>query len=148
QARTEPEAILWDKLARLTGVTLLDPACAVNLAGTWAAPKGAIHLQARQLQLRRTQAEVPSMENLKVDLELDRDRARVMDGRLLVQGQPVTLTGEFPLGEPFWNGLLQKRLPSWEHASAHLRVDNAQLAAFAPLLPRVMSPQGELDLDL
>src|SRR5262249_16865917 len=90
----------------------------------------------------------PSMENLKVDLELDRDRARVMDGRLLVQGQPVTLTGEFPLGEPFWNGLLQKRLPSWEHASAHLRVDNAQMAAFAPLLAGVMSPQGELDLDL
>jgi translocation and assembly module TamB len=148
KASTEPRAIIWEKLASWTGLTLQEPACEANLAGTWAAPVGTVHLQARRMQFRQPQAEIPSLENLKIDLQLDRERARLTDGQLLVQGQPVTLTGEFPLGESFWNGLREKRMPSWENASAQLRVDNAQLAAFAPLLPGVLSPQGELDLEL
>jgi translocation and assembly module TamB len=148
QAVTTPKGALWEKLADWTGLVLRDPDCHVDLTGTWAAPAGEIQLRARQIQLRKTQAEIPSLENLQVEIQLDRHRARLTDGRLQVQGQSVTLTGEFPLGEPFWAGLRQKRLPGWEEASAHLRIENAQLAAFAPLLPEILSPQGDLNLDL
>ena len=148
KANIEPRAVVWEKLAGLTGMTLLEPACDANLGGTWAAPTGEVHLRARRLQFRQATAEIPSLEELKLDLELDRERARLTDGRLLVQGQQVTLTGEFPLGENFFNELRAKRPPNWENASAHLQVDNAQVAAFAPLLPQVLSPQGEVDLDL
>jgi translocation and assembly module TamB len=148
KAVTTPKGVLWDKLAEWTGLVLREPDCHVDLSGTWAAPVGEIQLRARQIQLRHAKAEIPSLENLQVEIQFDRERARLTDGRVRVQGQSVTLTGDFPLGEQFWTGLRQKRVPSWEKASAHLRIENAQLAAFSPLLPEVLSPQGDLNLDL
>src|SRR6185295_19220213 len=66
-----------------------------------------------------------------------------------VEGQPVTLTGEVPLGEKFWAELPEKRSwPDWDQGTARLKIQDAQLAAFAPLFPKVLNRQGTVNADL
>jgi translocation and assembly module TamB len=74
--------------------------------------------------------------------------ARLQEGRLLVQGQPVTITGELPLGPEWWTRLKAKQPPDWNKATAQLRVQEAKLSAFEPLFPEILAPQGLVDLDL
>jgi translocation and assembly module TamB len=90
---------------------------------------------------------MPALAELRVKVELDRQQARLTEGQLLIQGQPLRLTAELPLGESFWAGLREKKFPNLEHARAHLEIERAELAAFAPLLPQVLAPQGDLHLD-
>ncbi|HWH68860.1 MAG TPA: translocation/assembly module TamB domain-containing protein [Candidatus Sulfotelmatobacter sp.] len=148
KAVAQPHAFFWNQLAEWSGVRLQEPNLNVELGGTWQEPRGQIKLQAQQLRLRNAKPTFPGLAALEMEVELDRERARLSNGRLLVQGQPVTLTGELPLGAGFWAGLKEKRLPDWQQASARLRMEEADLAAFAELFPKVLSPQGELNLDL
>jgi translocation and assembly module TamB len=145
---TKPEAIFWNKLAEWTGINLSEPDCQIDLAGTWASPRGEVRVSARQVQLRKGPSEMPKLENLTIVIELGRERARITQAKLEVQNQPVTLTGEMPLGQSFWTGLKQKKIPNLERATAQLLVKEAQVAAFSRLLPNVLSPQGVLNLDV
>ena len=36
-------------------------------------------------------------------------------------------------------------MPDWKTAKAELKIAHAQLAAFGPYLPKVLSPEGEID---
>jgi translocation and assembly module TamB len=67
---------------------------------------------------------------------------------VLVQGQPVNLGGELPLGESFWSGLKKKQFPNWDRARGRLQIVDAEVSAFQPLIPDILVPQGELNLDL
>jgi len=107
-----------------------------------------VRIGVSQVQLRKAPREMPKIENLAIVIELDRERARITQAKLEVQNQPVTLTGEMPLGQSFWTGLKHKKIPNWEQATARLHVEEAQVAAFSLLLPRVLSPQGVINLDV
>src|SRR5204862_2503162 len=87
------------------------------------------------------------MEDRKVDLVMDQQQARLETGQVLVEKQPVILTGHMPLGPGFWDALIHKRGPQWENAEARLRIDHASIGAFADLFPTLLTPQGHFDLD-
>jgi translocation and assembly module TamB len=88
------------------------------------------------------------LKHLELEVELDHGQARLTSGQVLVQGQRVRLIGEVPLGREFWDRLGQKQLPDWRRATAHLQVQDAEIAAFQPLIPTLLAPQGELDVDV
>src|SRR5207244_4588446 len=135
-------------LADWTGIVLNQPDFNVNLSGTWAAPRGQIQLRAQAIQFQRIKQDIPKLEKLQLSVQLERERAQISEGQVLVQEQPVILTGEIPLGESFWEGFKNKQLPDWKKASARLRIEDAQLAPFSPLLPKVLAPQGKLTLNV
>jgi translocation and assembly module TamB len=147
-ASVQPHTFLWDTVAEGTGLQLRQPHLNLKIGGTWQAAQGEVNLGVDQIRLRHATTNMPDLEDLSVVVQLDRRQARLTQGRILVQGQPVSLTGEIPLGEEIWAGLFQKKLPNWDTARIHLQVQAAQIAAFEPLLPQLLAPQGELNLDL
>jgi translocation and assembly module TamB len=147
-ASVEPQALVWDQLEDWTGIFLQDPALRLTLSGTWAELHGEIDFSAQKIEPEDALSVMPSLENLGVKVQLGREVARLTEAKILVQGQPVSLTGEIPLGRDFWSGLREKKLPDWQQATARLRVENAKIAAFEPLFPQFVAPQGEVDLDL
>ena len=148
QASARPQAFFWDQLARWSGVRLVDPALNLNLAGTWQAPRGEFDLRARRIQLPGLKGPLPSLDDLRLTLELDQSAARVRQGQCLVQGQAIILSGEIPLGQKYWAALPRLELPDWYLATARLHVQNVELAAFQPLFPNLLAPQGQLGMDL
>jgi translocation and assembly module TamB len=147
-AAAQPQAFFWDTLADWTGIILREPSLKLNLAGTWQAPRGEVDLRAQAFQFRKARFPMPSLESLQLTVQLDAQQARLTEGQVLIQGQSVSLTGEFPLDQSFWASLKAKKLPDWTKARARLRIANAELAAFEPLFPGLLSPQGELNADL
>jgi translocation and assembly module TamB len=144
---TKPHSVLWQKLTDLTGVVLREPNVNVDLGGTWREPNGGVHADIQEVQLPETSQVIPKIEKLKVDIQLSPQLARVKECNFLVQGQPVTLTGELPLEKSFWSKISNKKLPDWRNASGRLQIENAQISAFQSLLPEYLSPQGQLSLD-
>jgi translocation and assembly module TamB len=148
-ARAEPRSAFWDELARYTGVTLREPRLEAELSGTWDAPQGILKAGAAALVLsNQTSRPNPNLESLDLVLEMDRGEARLTTGRLLVQGQPVIFAAQLPLEENFWPGLIRGKWPDLTRASGRVKIEDAEVAAFQPVLPKVLVPQGELNLDL
>jgi len=144
---TRPQSVIWQKLAELTGVVLRHPNLNVNLRGTWQEPSGEIRADIQEVQLPGRDQKVPNLQELKLDISLDPQFAKINECNFRVQGQPVALTGELPLEKSFWSNIGKKRPPNWRDASARLRIENAQISAFQPLLPEYLSPQGQVSLD-
>jgi len=148
-AFTAPKSVLWEKIAETTGLQLREPDLSANLEGTWAAPQGRVTLQVQRISLSGLEHIFPSMENMDLLAVLDRATARMTRCNFDIEKQPVSITGEIPLGDSFWGALLHKQhLPDWRQASAHLVIAHAQLAPFASLLPQILSPQGTLSADI
>jgi translocation and assembly module TamB len=146
---TDPKSVLWQKIAEATGLRLQEPNLAANLEGTWTAPKGEITLRVQHIDWPSTERPLPSVENVDLLVVMDRATAHLSRFNFDVEKQPVHLTGEIPLGESFWSSLRQKhRLPDWRKASAHLTIDNAQLAAFSTLMPQILSAEGTASADI
>jgi translocation and assembly module TamB len=149
QALTDPKSILWEKIAAATGLRLQEPNLTADLEGTWAAPKGQVTLQVRRVDLPRGGRPWPAIENVDFLAVMDRATAQISRFNFEVEKQPVRLTGQIPLGESFWAGLRHtRRLPDWHEASAHLQIENAQLAPFAALLPQILSAEGSASADI
>src|SRR2546422_4547138 len=90
-----------------------------------------------------------TFDDVQLAGELDREVARVKNLNLFIQGQPVTLSGEVPLGRNFWLGALKRKwIVNWEKASAQVKMQDAQIAGLASLLPKVLSPQGKLTVNV
>jgi translocation and assembly module TamB len=147
-AAIQPHAFVWDRLATWTGVALKNPRLELKISGTCEAPQGDLELSAQRIQISRTNLTLPSLENLRLACRFERQRARLTDGYVLVQRQPLILTGELPLDQDFWTEWKRKRIPSWEKATAQLRMEDVELAAFEPLYPKLLTAQGIMNADL
>jgi translocation and assembly module TamB len=147
-ASIRPEAFFWETVADLAGIDLVEPNVDLKLNGTWNSPQGHILALARQIQLKHSTLTNLALSDLRFELQLERNEARLVQGQVFVQGQRVGLTGQLPLNQDSWNRLRKKQLPDWDKATARLAIDDAKLAAFVPLFPEVLAPQGELTVDL
>lgn len=145
---TEPKSALWDRLSEVSGVQLNNPNFEAAISGTWQKPEGDLHLSADAFKFGKVREELPKFEKLRLSVHFDKGIARIAEGQLLVQGQPITLSGELPFGDEFWNGLKDRKLPDFDKANALLKVDRAQISAFASLIPAVLSPEGLFTLNL
>ncbi|MEY2467198.1 MAG: translocation and assembly module TamB, partial [Verrucomicrobiota bacterium] len=149
QAFTETNSLLWDELARLSSVQLLQPELRCDLTGTWENPQGRLTLTARKIYFAQTNRPLPEIENLNFQLDAQRNDSAVSKLTALVAGQPVSASAQVPVGREFWSALLRRRaLPDWREVTAQLKMENAQLAAFARLTPEILTPQGEANVDI
>ncbi|HTL58177.1 MAG TPA: translocation/assembly module TamB domain-containing protein [Candidatus Limnocylindrales bacterium] len=147
-ASAGPHAFFWKEFTAATGVDLENPRLKLEAAGDWKKPRGELDLRARQLRIEKGSNKLPTLTDLNVTLQLDRTQARLVNTHFLVQGQPVVLTAEVPLDASFWTDLKEKKLPNFDKANARLHIENAELAAFEPLFPNILAPQGTLKLDV
>src|SRR5205085_2190800 len=84
-ASAQPNAVFWDALADWTGMVLRDPNLNANISGTWPTALGKIQLQAQQIQFRKGAKRIPKLEALRLDVQLDRQQARVAECQVLVE---------------------------------------------------------------
>lgn len=147
-ALVQPEAAVWDEVEDLTGVTLEKAQLKLSLSGSWEELRGQIAFAAARMSMSDAPATMPSIQNVRFQVQLDRDEARLTSGAMQIQGQPVQLTANVPLGQNFWLGLKDKKLPDLQQATARLRIEHAQIAAFESLFPELLAPQGELNASL
>jgi translocation and assembly module TamB len=149
QFLTDPNSVLWKKIGEASGLQLQQPNLTANLSGTWAAPQGEVKMQVQRIALPSRGHALPSVDNLDLAAVMDRTSARISHCRFEIEKQPVTLTGEIPLGESFWSNLRhQRRLPNWRDATGHLTIDNARIAAFTSYLPEILSAEGTASADI
>ena len=142
-AESQPEALLWRLLSRSTGLILDGPSLSLQLSGTWDEPHGEAHLRAARVKMPQ---KIPPVEQVIATLAVEHRQATLSDGKFLIAGQPVTFEGKLPLGDSFWNGLKQKRLPDWRQATADLEVKDATIASLKQWTPEVLSPEGTINL--
>jgi len=146
---TEPDSVLWEKLATAAGFSLQKPNLSADLAGTWSRPEGRVMIQADRIQYSRADRPLPAIERVNIMAEMDRDTARVSRCDLSVEGQPIRITAQIPLGQSYWASLKRETLlPDWRTATAQLKIENAKLAAFAAFVPQVLGPQGTASADI
>ena len=143
-----PQAFFWESISQLAGIRLQDPTVDLQLGGTSRTPEGHLLAAVRRIQLKDITLTNLDLSDLRLAVDINRTRLRLDEGHFFVQGQRVSLTGDLPLDQDSWTELTHKKLPSWEKATAQVRIDNARLAAFESLFPEVISPQGELSVDL
>ncbi|HVV73840.1 MAG TPA: hypothetical protein VHI52_20420, partial [Verrucomicrobiae bacterium] len=101
-ADVETNTPAWDELGKWVGISLSRPQLKLDVSGTWARPAGLVSLSAQQVKLDKLIPRMPALENLNFVLHLDRNQARLTQGRLIIQGQPITIVGQLPLGSASW----------------------------------------------
>lgn len=159
--RTHPEAALdlemnvergaqfWETLATRTGVNLQSPHGTLSLHGTLANPQGRLHARAASAEFPATHLPLPRVEGLAAQVELNRTNVALTQFTALVEGQPLTLTGELPLIPDFWQRPAERaHWLDWKQARGRLVVPAANVSAFSRFLPDLLSPQGTVNLDL
>ena len=149
---TKTNSLFWDEIAVSTGLVLVEPDMNMNLSGIWQLPKGHLDMKVKQIKLPAgllTSVSTLMLEKLQLAVDLEQKQARIRDLNLLVEGQPLSLTADMPLGKSFWESLAAgKPNLDWENIRAELKTEHAQLAAFTRLLPKVLAPQGTMDLNV
>src|SRR5262249_35102637 len=93
-----------------------------------------------------TNRPLPVLEELRTDVELGRAALWLRSLRVVVEGQPLGATGFVPLGTNYSSGW--RRFFQWRPATGAIQVAHAQIAPFARFLPKIISPQGFIDMNL
>ena len=148
QATTLPNPQFWEQISKWTHATIQEPSGSIAVSGTFDAPSGKVLLSAKELLFKPadTNQPIPRLQNLVADFDLARDRIVLQRFEFLVEGQPVTATGELPLPdhlETNWQAMLD-----WRKARVHLKMGDAQIAPFQRLFPKFLSPLGTINLDV
>lgn len=148
-AATTSNPEFWKKITALTGFELEQPELNLHLSGTWNQPRGEI-----QARVRRAAADPKRIKHLMPTIEL-LDAHATADGhtftldRFSVQldGQKVQGTAQLPLTAERWNELQRDPLAYVRgETTGQLLIPDADLAALARYLPRVLAPKGRLEL--
>ncbi len=151
QAATAPNKAFWDFASQHLGVQITDPTVEANLQGTLQEVEGTLRAQAARLG-RSTSTDgtkMPAMENLRIETVLERDRVRLREFAFEVENQPVRLTGDLPIRPGFLHEFISNgALPEWRRARARVEIADARIGPFARYLPRALSPQGRLSVNL
>jgi translocation and assembly module TamB len=151
RAVTTPNKIFWDGLTGLIGFQLSDPLVDLSLRGTLSRPEGVAYLKAERLEWKVSTNTIapPTMERVQVAASFEQGRVQLKTFSVELEGQPVRASGELPLGKHFWTELVRKgELPDWQQSRGRLEIVDARLDLFARYLPKVLSPQGRLSLEV
>lgn len=151
RAATDATGLITLPVGAAGDIYLSDPSVELELRGTVEQPEAHIRAELSRAEWRSATGSLtaPAVDRVLMDAVLRPEQLRLERFEVEVDGQPVRVTGEWPLDALTWNRLMnQGRLPSWQDASAEIRIVDATLAPFAPYLPDMLSPQGRLNLDL
>lgn len=132
-------------------LTVEEPKFTLALAGNLNKPKGEVRLQIQRLDWvpRTNTAFAPRLEQLQLHARLEREGVKVVAFSLLLDGQPVSATGELPLQNGFWTCFLQDgALPDWTRSRGQVTAKDFALTALTDHLPGQVITEGRCDLAL
>ncbi len=150
-ATVAPNAAFWEKLASISGVTLVDPQASAHLTGTWQRPEGNAVLKAARLAIdpKRVARPLPTIESLDVQIAGDRDGVSLNTFSVKIEGQPVRAQGRLPVPDGKWTELFKQPLAmARSGGDLRLEVPEAEIAVFARFLPEVLAPKGRIQADV
>lgn len=148
---SRPEATVWDALAKAAGVALERPALALALTGPARAPNGTVAFEADRIGLNGEGLPTGGLDlrALRLETVVTAGEISIPVLRAEVDGQRVEADGRLPLGGDDWESLRDKPFV-WlqNNAEARLRLPEAQVAALARYLPRLLAPTGTVEAEL
>jgi hypothetical protein len=148
-AGADPKAFFWKLLETRFGVGLREPDVRAELSGTWNKPQGRLSVRAAAIKFRGAPPEVPPFDTLALLAHIHEDTAEIEFLNFFVTNQPVTFSGRMPLPADFWKAPQRHAAKlDWRNLACRLKIDSAQIAAFVPLLPWLVAPQGVINADL
>ncbi len=133
------------------GLKVVGPELRMALSGTLDEPQGRIVLTAHQIDPSRWLArpEMPALDDLRLEVDVDRSTVAIHTLTLKVAGQAVRATGQWPVPPGTWGRLFTRpTLPDWQTASARVTIDRASLSAFTNPSTGVLLPQGTVTVDV
>lgn len=150
EADTVPNAVFWQQLAALTGLTLEQPLLTARLGGTWRDPQGELRFQAARAGYvsPRAPRALPVVERVDLALSGATGGFRLEQLSFLVEGQPVRVSGELPVAADAWTRLARTPLAAAQAATLRIEIPEAEIAKFARFLPNALAPAGRIQADL
>lgn len=146
-AATASNSAFWHELARGLPVELVEPRVQADVSGPLAELKGKVRASAAAIRpTPRLTNGLPRVEDVRAEIELTGRQAKLQSLELRVEGQPVAVTGQVPIGSDMTTDW--RRFFRWAEASGSLTASNAQIAPFAFLAPEQISPEGEISAQI
>jgi translocation and assembly module TamB len=130
---------------------LTQPAIDLRLTGTASQPRGELRASFASASLPSFLGApaLPRLERAQFVAELRPEVVTLKQFGFELEGQPVEIKGEWPLGTNAWRQLITEgTVPDWQTASGRVLIREAELAPVAQRLPRLLTTQGQLHLDL
>lgn len=146
-----PNPGFWTAVGEATGVTVSRPDISLRVTGTWNAPRADGEIAIGRLQLANSIGGVdwPALTEVRASLAGDEAGLTVDELSARIDGQTVRMRGRLPATPEDWARL---RDEPWnylrEQGSAEIELPQADLAAFARLLPDYLVPTGTITLGL
>jgi translocation and assembly module TamB len=146
-AETRHNAAFWDALVQRFPITIRDPFVQLSIAGTLREPRGTMRLEVPSGSMKLlTNAAAFKFTNLRANATLDRHQIHLLELDTLIEGQPIWATATLPVPADIEHNWRQ--LFDWRKATAQIRANDVQIAPFADLESRFISPQGALSANV
>ena len=143
------EAFFWKLLESQAEADLREPEVRADVSGTWKSPTARVTARAAGIKFRNVAAEVPGFDDLSMVAHVRGGAVEIEFLNFFVTNQPVTFSALMPLQENFWDAPHRNAAKlDWRDLTCRVKIDSAQIAAFVPLLPALIAPQGIVDADI
>lgn len=146
ELRVNADSPLWGFLTRGVGVRADNPSLELNANGSAADLNARLRFAADRFEVVNTNVipfRPPPATSIELQAVADGDGVRLEESRFLVNDQPVELAGELPFEARTWEDWVTfLREPDLMTASARVAVTDAEIEAFADLLPDTIAPVG------
>jgi translocation and assembly module TamB len=145
RASTKPNETFWNSVTKLAKLKLDRPEITLTLSGSLNQPIAEIVGRADGVEWLGGTRRIPRVTNLRMSIGADRKKLQLRDLKFKVEGQPVFVSAEMPIGDVSkqW-----KEMFDWRKANGRVVMENAQVAPFLPFAPAVLGPSGSVDLNV
>ncbi len=141
QATSVPNEQFWDAITKSLPLKLHSPVVDLAVTGTLREPRGTIRFEVPAGTLKVLANSAPlAIANLKANVTLDRHQIHLLQLDTLIEGQPLWATATLPIPDDIRHDW--KKLFDWRHAMAQVRANDVEIAPFADLQRRFISPEG------
>ena len=146
--KTAPNERFWNKIGSLAKIQLENPAVSLDVTGTTRKPSGKLEFSFAAVDLLETNRPLPELRNLEGSVLLNEEVLRVPSIALDVEGEPLMLSAETPLGAKFWS-LRREEIQGYlmTNSMARLRARDLNVAPFVRFAPEYLSPEGTVNID-
>ncbi len=144
-AATKANDKFWNGLTNITKLKVDHPDIVLNVSGTLNKPAARISANVTRLDWLGAKRAIPHLSDVRIELGADRKQLRLETLNFKVEGQPVLVRAEMPIGDLTndW-----KHIFDWRKASGRVVLAQAKVVPFIRYLPAVLGPSGTVDLDV
>ncbi|ACB76768.1 translocation/assembly module TamB domain-containing protein [Opitutus terrae] len=149
-AMTTPNPRLWEQLAQLIGVQIIEPEARAQLSGSFAQPRGEVRFRAQRLApiAGRFPWRWPKIEGVDFHLTGEEHGVRLDRLQLAVEDQAVQAQGWLPFEAADWRELVREPARFMQRGEFRLSIPDADVAVAAQYFPTYLAPKGRASLEV